>query len=115
MASTSPMGPEGFPGLTEISTSTDYVFAEDVDARAVPRGPISPPDRPPGEDPKKDKGKKKPEPIRQPVDSEVLADPGGFASPSRGTRRSRSLRRRITTGSGGLSSYRSSRRSSRRS
>jgi membrane fusion protein, multidrug efflux system len=74
MASTSPIGADGIPGLNEYSTSTDRVFSEDVDARAVPRGPISPPDRSP-DDRKKDK--EKPEPVDRPMDSEVMADPRG--------------------------------------
>jgi membrane fusion protein (multidrug efflux system) len=75
MPITSHLEADRFPGLTEYTTTTDHAFDEGVDARTVPRGPISPPDRSPGNDEKQDK--KKPESVERPMDTEVMADPRG--------------------------------------
>jgi membrane fusion protein, multidrug efflux system len=71
MPSTSPPGANGFPGLSEYSTSTDDTFNEDVDARSVPQGSISSPDRTSDDATRKVKNKK---PVERPLDSEVMAD-----------------------------------------
>ena len=71
MPSTSPPGPQGFPGLIEYSTSTDHVFRDDRDVADFPRWRVEPPPRP-----EQDK-KEKPRPGDRPMDSEVLADLGG--------------------------------------
>jgi membrane fusion protein (multidrug efflux system) len=72
MPSTSPTEAEGFPGLMGYSTSTDHVSDHDLDPQDVPRGRISPPEGTSKPD------KERPEPVRQPVDSEVMADSRGI-------------------------------------
>ena len=73
MPSTSAMGPNGFPGTIEYSTSTDHVFREDRDPSEFPGGRVAPPEQA-GDDKKdrKDRG-----PVDRPMDSQVLADPRG--------------------------------------
>ncbi len=71
MPSTSAMGPEGFPGTIEYSTSTEHVFREDRDPSEFPRGPVTPPETAEGDH---SSGQK---PVDRPMDSQVLADPRG--------------------------------------
>jgi len=75
MPSRIPTGAEGFPGLTEFTTSTDPIFDRSPDLRSIPRGPVIPPDSSPGDDP--EKGKKKADLVERPVDSEIDFDPRG--------------------------------------
>ena len=82
MPSPNAMGADEFPATTEYSTATDAVFSEDRDPADVPRGRVAPPPGPEGDD--KKKGKDRPRPVELPLDSQVLADPGGTRLAERG-------------------------------
>jgi membrane fusion protein (multidrug efflux system) len=63
--------PDGFSTPFEYSTSTDQIYGEDHEVSEFPRGSVEPPERP------DEKENKKPEPVRSPIDSQVLADARG--------------------------------------
>jgi membrane fusion protein (multidrug efflux system) len=75
MATTRDMGAEPAPRLTWYSTTTDQVFPEDVSHVGAPQSPVSFPGQ--FQDDGSQNGHKKPEPVRKPIDSEVMADPQG--------------------------------------
>jgi membrane fusion protein (multidrug efflux system) len=97
MPSLNTSGTDGFSSPFEYSTSTDHVYGENHKVSEFSRGKVDPPEQPNDNEKKKNK----PEPVMQPLDSQVLTDARGTrmaeqghpAFPKKEKKRSRWLKR----------------------